>query len=148
MTSLSDLAGAAGGLAYQRSVIAPTLRTIGRVGARETRRRGREIAGAQAAGYGKAGVRVSSGTPVRVMAETAARAELAALQQLFESRWRVYEGERRARLGLINAGLSILMSVAGGLSALSSTGGAGGKNLYGKHGSAVASFSFDPTRLA
>ena len=80
--------------------------------AEEVRRQGRRIGGQQAVGYGKAGVRLDKGTPVQVMAETAARAELAAMRTQFAYDLRAWEVQAAANRGAAGIASSVLMSIA------------------------------------
>ena len=78
----------------------------------EVRRQGRMIGGKQMAGYAKAGVRLDKGTPVQVMAETAARAELAAMRTQFAYDMRAWEAQASANRAAAGVASSALMSVA------------------------------------
>ena len=121
---------------------ASMIQASGRQEAEEVRRAGRIVGGKQMTGFAKAGVRLDKGTPVQVMANTAARAELAAMRTQFAydlKAWEVQSAANRGAAGIASSALmsaaSLMMGYGGG------GGGAGGgmktTNLYGTHGSAV-----------
>jgi hypothetical protein len=118
---------------------ASMIQASGRQEAEEVRKRGREIGGKQMTGFAKAGVRLDKGTPVQVMANTAARAELAAMRTQFAFDMKAWEVQAAANRGAASIASSALMSMGSLLMGYTGGGGGGLKttNLYGTHGSAV-----------
>jgi hypothetical protein len=108
---------------------ASMIQAAGRQEADEVRRRGREIGGKQMTGFAKAGVRLDKGTPVQVMANTAARAELAAMQTQFAFDLKAWEAQAAANRGAASIASSALMSMGSLL--MGYTGGGGGSGLSG-----------------
>lgn len=117
------------------------IQSAGKYQADEVRRQGRRIGGQQAVGYAKAGVRLDKGTPVQVMAQTAARAERAAMETQFAydlKAWEVQSAANRGAASIVSSALmgasSLLMGYGvgggGGLSA-GTTQGAGKLAIYG-----------------
>ena len=80
--------------------------------AEDERRKGRRLAGKQRAGFGKAGVRIDEGTPLDVLAQTAADADLNAFRAAFAREQRADDLESAGRVeltrGLLGAGATIL----------------------------------------
>ena len=99
--------------------------------AEEVRRQGRRIGGQQAVGYAKAGVRLDRGTPVQVMANTAANAELAAMRTLFRYELKAWEVQAAANRGAAGIASSALMSAAS--LSMGYTGGGGTVGLTGAY---------------
>ena len=92
--------------------------------AEEVRKQGRRIGGKQAVGYAKTGVRLDRGTPVQVMANTAARAELAAMRTQFAYDLKAWEAQAAANRGAAGVLSSALMSAASlGMGYMGSGGG-------------------------
>ena len=95
--------------------------------AEEVRKQGRRISGKQAVGYAKAGVRLDRGTPVQVMANTAARAELAAMRTQFAYDLKAWEVQAAANRGAAAVFSSALRSAASLGMGYMGGGGGGGK---------------------
>lgn len=111
---IGGMIGGIAGMVYHKKVLAPTLKKLAREEAKEVRRAGRIVGGRQMAGYAKAGVRTDVGTPVQVMAETAARTELAALRAAFSYKQRIYESKTSATFALVTSLLMMGGSLAQG----------------------------------
>lgn len=108
----------------------------------EVRRRGREVGGKQAVGYAKAGVRLDKGTPVQVMAETAARAELAAMRTAFAYDMRAWETQAAANRGAAGVLSSALMMGASLAMGYTGGGGTGLKGAYSQSASASSGLPY------
>jgi len=80
--------------------------------AEDERRKGRRLAGRQRAGFAKGGVKIDRGTPLDVLAQTAADSELNALRAAlaFEQQAEDFEsvGRTARTRGLLGAGRTIL----------------------------------------
>jgi len=87
-------------------------RRRGAIAAEDERRKGRRLAGAQRAGFAKGGVRIDTGTPLDVLAQTAADSELNALRAAFafEQDAENFESAGRTAFtkGIFGAGTTIL----------------------------------------
>lgn len=101
--------------------------------AEDIRRRSRLLRGRQRAAFGKAGVSTTEGTPLEVLAATAAEAELEALrQQTFRKREAdvaTYEGQQAFLQGLFSGAQTLLGAVstaAGAFSTPKTSEGSGG----------------------
>lgn len=120
---------------------ASMIHSAGMQEAEEVRRRGREIGGMQAVGYAKGNIRSDRGSPLQVSANTAARAELAAMRTLFNydmRAWEVQSAANRGAAGIVSSALmntsSLLMGYTGGGGRSlpkGTTAGAGRLAIYG-----------------
>lgn len=129
---IGGMVGSIANYVYTTKHTVPMLKKIGRESAKDIREQGRKVGGAQHAAYAKAGVRTDVGTPVAVMAETAAKTELSALRTLFEYESAAWEAKTQAKIGLISS-----MLMLGGSAAQSASqmkfGGAGSSGLQGAY---------------
>lgn len=123
---------------------ASMIQSAGKYQAEEVRRQGRRIGGKQATGYAKAGVRLDKGSPVQVMANTAARAERAAMETLFAydlKAWEVQAAANRGAASIVSSALmsaaSIGMGYGGG-----GTGVGGGTGAYSQSSSASSGLPY------
>ena len=105
---------------------ASMIQASGRQEAEEVRRAGRIVGGKQMTGFAKAGVRLDKGTPVQVMANTAARAELAAMRTQFAYDLKAWEVQSAANRGAAGVLSSSLMSAASLMMGYGGGGGGGG----------------------
>ena len=153
---ISGTVGSAFTLAWDELVQRPMMKKIRDEEVKEYRRAGRQLGAKQVVGYAKSGVRTDVGTPVRVMAETASRSELAALRAKFAYDIGMYQTRVKDLLSLSFNWNPLLIPMASGLGKSllmrNQTGKGGGfssseilnqqypkgtTSLYGEHGAAV-----------
>jgi len=98
---------------------AETIEKVGELEKEKLERRKRQILGQQRAAYAQAGVRVGSGSPLEVMADTAAQIELDIAAQEYNTRIGISRARTKAeiqemyakqykRAGLLGAGSTLL----------------------------------------
>lgn len=82
------------------------------IASEDERRKGRRLSGKQRAAFAKAGVKIDEGTPLDVLAETAANAELDALRAAFSFEQQAEDFESMGKValtqGILGAGATIL----------------------------------------
>lgn len=132
------MVGSIANYVYTKKYVVPMLRDLKDQAVEDVRREGRRLGGQQMVGYAKAGVRPDVGTPLQVMASTAARNEMQALRTLFEYESKIFEAKTGAAFSAVSSMMMMGGSLGQGVSQMRFGGGSRGlTGAYGAERSAA-----------